>query len=209
MWHHLGDSYFNAASTLVLRTALDNPNISLTFDGVGGSTPSQQAARFVADTASHNRLVLHNDAGGGEPHEDVLEAIALILATMDSPGHYLFLQSPFRPDQGFDAPEVRATKEANHAEIRALIGEDNYVFTYEAFAAAAISDPENPATRRIRPTWRTRLPDLAPARQRASERGGTGGGIRGGGGACDQRQGLGNRITVTRSIAAHRVGDKT
>jgi hypothetical protein len=140
MHHILGDSFVNPNRVDDYRAALDDPNISVSFDGMGGSTLPEQALRLAADVRSHRRLLVIYE-GQEVNSAAALAAIADMAEALDHP-YWLYVESPFTANQGFDNPSTRATVEQFHADMAAALG-DRFVSTYQAFFDAAIGDPED------------------------------------------------------------------
>jgi hypothetical protein len=141
MMHHiLGDSFVNEDTALNYRTVLARPSVSVTHDGVGGSTLPEQADRLALDIASHGKLLLIYE-GLEVNAATAIAAIDEMRATITH-DYWLYVETIYKPDQGLDS-ETRGFWEATHAALKAYAG-DRHVDTYEALAAAAISDPEDP-----------------------------------------------------------------
>ena len=141
MWHLLGDSFLNNGFALQDLRAQAGLSISMTQDGVGGTSITQQAARFAADPASWNRLLIINDGGFDGTAEEAIAAIDGIRSNLTH-DYWLYME-PMIHAEVIIGHANRAATEAKHQAMALALG-DRFVPCQAALIAAAISDPEDP-----------------------------------------------------------------
>lgn len=114
--------------------------ISVTANGVGGSSLTEQYGRLLIDPSSWGKLLIVMD---GQIEVTAEQAIAALqnMAALLCHDRWLYLQSVMSVPFTIGSPE-RIAHDANDALIATAIG-DHYVETYQALADANDGSPQD------------------------------------------------------------------
>jgi len=136
--HLHGDSFVNQTNLRLLRDQfIDDPYRVFTFDGVGGSTLTEQAARFALTPSVWNRTLLIMDGGLDTDGATSIAAIADMVGRL-SHSRWLYVEPS--PAENWAGSPARATYDAAVATIRAYVGESRFVETLTPAKAASSGD---------------------------------------------------------------------
>jgi hypothetical protein len=140
--HILGDSFVMAVpiQTLAQSTWVAQFRV-VTADGVGGSTLTQQATRYLASSSTVKAKTLVILDGGLDT--DTATSIAAIDAITAAAGHGRWLYVEPSPAEQAAGTPGRIAWDATVAAIRAHVGEDHYVETLSRALSLGDGGPDD------------------------------------------------------------------